>query len=413
MRHDIKSQSISKEQVWHAYLEVRKKGKAAGVDGVTLSAYDQDRTNSLFKLWNRMASGSYFPPAVRRVRIEKQGGGNRPLGIPTVDDRIAQMVVKKHLEPLLEKQFHRNSFGYRPNRKACDAVDQCTTECWKKPWVIDLDIKGFFDNLDHDLLMKALKRHTKESWVILYIERWLKAPIQDGDNTYHPDRGIPQGGVISPLLSNLFLHYAFDLWMEKNFPGIVFERYADDIVIHCITKKQSEYLLSRIRQRLETCKLELHPNKTKIVFCKQSKFKEHDASVSFDFLGFTYKPRKMKNRKLGGIFLGYGPGISSRASKKINRELRQMTLHKKVRYELSDLAKLLAPKLRGWIQYFGRINLHSLRWLMFRVNDRLARWARKRYKRYKESWKRARLWLKDVYRNFPNLFIHWQYGFKP
>ena len=414
MKQDTKSQPVSKQQVWQAYCQVRGNGKAAGVDGVSLKAYEEGKVNSLYKLWNRMASGSYFPPPVRKVMIPKPGGGERPLGIPTVSDRVAQMVVKNALEPKLEPHFHRNSFGYRPSRKAYEAVQQCKEQCWKKPWVIDLDIKGFFDNLDHERLIKALRKHTQEKWILLYIERWLKAPIQQEDGQLvKPTRGTPQGGVISPLLANLFLHYAFDQWMEIHFPEIVFERYADDIVVHCVTLKQAEYLLSQISKRLKSSKLEIHPDKTKIVYCKQTDRKGGYEQVKFDFLGFTFKPRKAKNRKVGGLFIGFGPGISSKAMKKINGELRQLTIHRRIGMEIQDVAKMLEPKLRGWMQYYGRINLNSLRWLMFKVNDRIARWVRKRYKRFKYSWFKARTWLKSVYGSYPNLFVHWQYGFKP
>ena len=308
MRGNTRVFPITEEQVWSAYLEVRKHGKSAGVDELTLKDYAADRSNQLYKVWNRMSSGSYMPPAVRRVEIPKSDGNKRKLGIPTINDRVAQTVVKNYLEPQLEPIFHENSFGYRPGKNAHQAVRQAAEQSRKKAWVLDLDIEGFFDNLDHDLMMQALRKHTTERWVLLYIERWLKAPIEHKDGKLEtPMKGSPQGGVISPLLSNLYLHYAFDKWMSIHYGATVFERYADDIIVHCTTKPEAEHLLEAIRERFGQCGLSLHPVKTKIVYCKNSNRRDKHEEVSYDFVGFRFKPRKAKNRSTGEIFTDFGP----------------------------------------------------------------------------------------------------------
>lgn len=410
---NTKTQPITKEQVWDAYCQVRKNGDSGGVDKLTLKDYEAVKSKELYKVWNRMASGSYFPSPVRRMEIPKEGGKTRKLGIPTVNDRVAQMVVRHYLEPRLERIFHKHSFGYRPGRNAHMAVKQVKAECWKKSWVIDLDIEGFFDNLDHELLMRALRRHVEESWVLLYVERWLKAPIDLGEGRLkYPEKGSPQGGVISPLLSNLFLHYAFDRWMEINYPSITFERYADDIIVHCETIKQAEWLLVQIGKRLQSCNLQLHPEKTKIAYCKQSGRGASYERVTFDFLGFTFKPKKARKRT-GELFLGFGPVISVRSVTRITAELKHLGLHRRTRHELTTLAEILDPKLRGWFNYYGRIDKWTFSLVMFKLNERLIKWACKRFKRFKRSTLRARKWLVGVYNDFPNLFYHWQLGFRP
>jgi len=413
---NTKSVPITTEQVWEAYQEVRKHGKSAGVDEQTMKDFEAVKQAQLYKVWNRMASGSYFPPPVRRHEIPKPDGKKRKLGIPTVGDRVAQAVVKGYLEPQIDKHFHKNSFGYRPNRNAQQAIEQATRQCYEKAWVIDLDIKGFFDNLDHELVMKAVRKHTEEKWVLMYIERWLKAPIEHEDGTLeYPTKGSPQGGVISPLLANLYLHYTFDLWIDINFPGVEFERYADDIIIHCSSKRQAEDQLHKIRERFLQCRLELHPEKTKIVYCKSSGRKEKHGHVSFDFLGLTFKPKKAMNQKTGKVFTSFGPAkISKKSTKKIIDTIRQKKLYRKMTTDLSELAKEMREHLQGWINtYFGRFNLYFLRPTMRYLNDRLTSWACKRHKRFKKSMQRARKWLREVYNDYPNLFVHWKYGFKP
>lgn len=415
MWENTKSQPIREEQVWSAYQEVRKHGKTSGVDELTLKDYEEVRSRELYKVWNRMSSGSYFPPAVRRVEIPKGNGKKRKLGIPTVSDRVAQTVVKNYLEPLLEAHFHKNSFGYRPGRNAHQAIDQATEQCYKKAWVLDLDIENFFDELSHEKLMLALQRHVKEKWVLMYIERWLKAPVEDADGKQeHPKKGTPQGGVVSPILSNLYLHYVFDKWMSINYSGIEFERYADDIIVHCESREEAEELLTTIKERMGQCGLRLHPEKTKIVHCKTTYRKGKHEHESFDFLGITFKPKKAKNRKTGKIFTSFGPSkISKKSTRKIIEIIRSKKLQRKMTTELPDLAKEVADHVRGWINYYGRLKMSYLREVMQNLNAQLIKWATKRYKSLNKSERQGRQWLQEICHDYPNLFVHWKYGFKP
>jgi len=415
-KENTKSVPITTEQVWAAYQEVRTHGKAAGVDELTLKDYDLVKSKELYKVWNRMASGSYFPAPVRRKEIPKSDGKKRKLGIPTVSDRVAQTVVKSYLEPQLEPHFHKNSFAYRPNRNGQQAIEQATHQCYEKAWVLDLDIEGFFDNLDHELVMRALQKHTTEKWVLMYIERWLKAPIEHEDGSWeYPTKGSPQGGVVSPLLSNLYLHYTFDKWMSIWYSGIEFERYADDIIVHCWTKEEAEQLLVAIKERFEQCGLRLHPEKTKIVYCKNSNREGNHENVSFDFLGLTFKPKKSKNLKTGKIFTGFGPAkISKKSTKKIMDTIRSKKLHRRMNSDLVDLAQEMTDHLHGWINsYYGRVKLQLLGPMMQNLNYRLVSWACNRHKRFGGSLWQARLWLREIHRDYPNMFVHWKYGFQP
>lgn len=409
-----KSQPVTKVMVWNAYQKVKANGGSAGIDGVSIAKFDEDLPGNLYKLWNRLASGSYFPPPVKRVEIPKAGGKLRTLGIPTVADRIAQMVVKDHLEPKIEPHFHQNSFGYRPGRSAHMALAQARTNCWKMKWVIDLDIQSFFDELDHELLMKALQRHTGEKWVLMYVERWLKAPmatVKGGEMAR--DKGTPQGGVISPLLANLFLHYTFDLWMQIHFPLLPFERYADDLVVHCRTKAEAYEVFAKIEARLNACKLRAHPDKTRIVYCKNSDCKDAHSEIAFDFLGFTFRPRRCRRRDTGKLFLGYTPAASRKSMKKMNQKIREMELHRATGHTLKELADLLNPSLRGWLAYFTKFTPSALSGLLFQLNKRLVKWVRKKYKRFRHSEKKALRWLAKLADRFPKLFAHWESGFKP
>ncbi len=308
---ETKSFEIPRQWVYDAWLDVRANKGAAGVDGISISDFEADLKNNLYKIWNRMSSGSYFPPPVMRVTIPKASGGERHLGVPTVADRIAQTVVKRVLEPELERIFHPDSYGYRPGKSAHDALAQTRQRCWQYDWIIDLDVKGFFDNIDHELMMKAVRKHTDSPWMLLYIERWLKVGMmEEGGSVEKRDKGTPQGGVISPLLANLFLHYAFDVWMKRNHPSIVFERYADDIIVHCQSQREAEELLEAIKERMEAVQLELHPDKTKIVYCKDARRTGDHEHVKFDFLGYTFRPRKIKTRQ-GKYSVGFTPAISN------------------------------------------------------------------------------------------------------
>ena len=268
---------ISKRVVVTAFEKVREKKGAPGIDGVTVEQFGQDRKNNLYKLWNRMSSGSYFPSPVRMVEIPKDAGrGTRILGVPTVADRTAQTVAVAYLEPLVEPVFHPDSYGYRPGRSPLDAVAACRARCFTHGWVLDLDIEGFFDNLDHDLILKAVAHHTSEKWILMYVQRWLAAPLAQPDGSLTArDRGSPQGASISPLLANLFMHYAFDTWMAREFPDVPFERFVDDVIVHCVSRQQAARLREAIAERLAECGgLRLHPTKTRIVCVPRAQERE-------------------------------------------------------------------------------------------------------------------------------------------
>lgn len=403
----MKSFEISKQTVWDSYLKVKRNQGAAGVDHQSIAKFEEDLKNNLYKIWNRMSSGSYFPPPVLRVEIPKGDGGMRSLGIPTVADRIAQMVVKNQIEPELEKVFHSDSYGYRPKRSARQAVSRARQRCWKQDWVIDLDIKGFFDNIPHDLMMRAVRKHTNESWVLLYVERWLKAPVQlKSGETEARTKGTPQGGVISPLLANLFLHYAFDYWMQSNYPSNPFERYADDSVVHCDTKAQAKELKSAIAKRMEQCGLELHPEKTKIVYCKDANRTEDYALHSFDFLGFCFRPRLSRN-KYGQYFVNFSPAIAPKAKKGIFAKIRQWCLHRRSDLSLTEITHKINPVVRGWIEYYGAFCESELIFLVHHLDKLIYRWVIRKYKKHGSNFKRAEKWVKRIKCKSPNLFVHW------
>lgn len=398
---------IPKQEVWKAYKRVKSNQGAAGVDGQSIAQFGKDLVNNLYKLWNRLSSGSYFPCPVRRVEIDKSGGGKRPLGIPTVADRIAQMVVKRCLEPILEKVFHPNSYGYRPRKSAHDAVSWARQQCWRFDWVLDIDIRGFFDNIDHDLMMRAVRKHSDCPWVLLYIERWLKAPVQFDDGTLeNREKGTPQGGVISPLLANLFLHYAFDVWMSRNYSSVPFERYADDAVCHCESEAQAQQLRRDLERRFTECGLELHPQKTKVVYCKDDARCGVYPNEQFDFLGFTFRARRSKNR-WGKYFVNFSPAVSNSATKSMRQTLRSRGLHNRSDRSIDDLARMLNPMIRGWVNYYGRFYKSALYPTLQHINRILARWASRKYKRMRRHRKRARHWLGRLARRQPGLFAHW------
>jgi group II intron reverse transcriptase/maturase len=401
--------SIAKQEVWGAYKRVKVNRGAAGIDRQTVEEFEKDLSNNLYKLWNRMSSGSYFPAPVRRVEIPKPDGRKRPLGIPTVADRVAQMVVKQYLEPILEPHFHRDSYGYRPGKSALQAVGEARKRCWKYHWVLDLDIRSFFDTIDHKLLMRAVRKHTDCKWVLLYIERWLEAPVQMPDGTLEDRRkGIPQGGVISPLLANLFLHYALDKWMERHFPEIPFERYADDVICHCISEKQAKYLLDTIRCRLAECRLELNMQKTKIVFCKDSYRNGSYANESFDFLGFTFRPRLSKSRN-GRYFVNFSPAVSNTATKAIRQEIRSWNLHRRTDKSLEDFARMFNPIIRGWINYYGSYYKSALYQTLWHLDRIISRWAGRKYKRLRGRQRKAQRWLRRIRNRQSWLFAHWRF----
>lgn len=399
---------IPKRVVWEAYQRVRANRGAAGVDDQSIETFDRDVKNNLFKLWNRLSSGSYFPPPVKRVAIKKRQGGSRPLGIPTVSDRIAQGVVKAYLEPELERHFHPNSYGYRPGKSALEAVGMARQRCWRHDWVLDLDIQAFFDTIPHDLLLRAVRKHTDCTWVLLYIERWLTAPVQLENGTLEPrEKGTPQGSVISPLLANLFLHYVFDRWMTKHHPEIPFERYADDAVCHCSSELQAQKLQAELEQRFAQCGLMLHPGKTQIVYCKDNQRRGSHSNQKFDYLGYTFRPRLAMNR-WGKTFVNFSPGIANRAAQAIRQTMRDWQLDCRIDKRIDDLAKMFNPIIRGWINYYGRYHKSALSRALMHLDLRLARWAMSKYRRLRGHRRRARYWVQDVRRREPALFAHWR-----
>lgn len=402
-----KSWSIPKRLVWEAYKRVKANRGAAGVDDQSIEEFEADLKNNLYKLWNRMSSGSYFPPPVKRVQIAKRDGGKRPLGIPTISDRIAQGVVKGYLEPELEKHFHPDSYGYRPGKSALDAVGAARQRCWQHAWVLDLDIRAFFDSISHELLLRAVRKHTDCAWVLLYIERWLKAPVQLEDGTLEPrTKGSPQGSVVSPLLANLFLHWTFDRWMDKHHPGTPFERFADDILCHCDTEHQARNLKEELEKRFADCGLELHPGKTRIVYCKDDDRRGRYPHEKFDYLGYTFRARRSKNR-FGKFFVNFSPGVSDAATKAIREEIRDWQLRCRVDRWIDDLARMFNPIIRGWINYYGRYYKSALYPTLRHLDRRLAHWAMAKYKRLRRHRRRAGHWIREVVSRDPKLFAHW------
>ena len=418
-----KSQPITPEMVEAAYRKVKSNGGAAGVDGKDMSYMEAHKSEELYKLWNRMASGSYFPQEVRAVDIPKADGKYRRLGIPTILDRVAQQVVLSVMEPVMDPIFHIDSYRYRPNRSAHEALERCQQRCHEYRWVIDMDIKGFFDNIDHGLMMQVVRHYFSEPWILMYVERWLKVAIRLPDGSVlERDKGTPQGGVISPLLANMFLHVVFDAWMEKHYANtkygtIRWERYADDIIVHCKNETEARYIRNRIRERLAACKLELHPEKTKIVYCKQSNRRgKYEKHISFDFLGFTFRPDRVYQRDeegKGSLWVGYATSISRKAKKRLVQQIMKWKIHRATGAELEDIALQKASIIRGWIYYYGRFRLYCMRTVFRALNIRLIRWVMNKYKRFRRRWSQARAYLVDIYKAYPNLFEHWKYGFTP
>jgi len=412
-----KTQPIEGLQVWEAFKQVRAGGKSPGVDGITIETVERNPRKYLYPVWTRMASGSYFPKPVRQAMIPKTDGTKRTLGIPTVVDRVAQMVVTKKLEKLVDKHFSACSFGYRPEISAHDAIERCRINCLRHSWAIDLDIKGFFDNIDHELMMQAVKRFTQERYILLYVERWLKAPIQlkDGTIKVSEGKGTPQGGVISPLLANIFLHFVFDMWIGQILPKGRFERYADDIIIHCRDFKETTRTLEAITLRLKKYKLELNQSKTKIVYCHNSqkpRIPNVEVYRSFDFLGFTFKPRIVR---VGSIIqMGFTPSISRKSQKRINEECFKLKIHRMTHLTLDKIAEILRSKTRGWINYFGKFRRSDMHGVFRTLNFRLALWVRNKYRRFgRKRISFAYKWLVEVSKHFPTMFVHWEYGFLP
>jgi RNA-directed DNA polymerase len=404
----MKSFTISKQMVWAAFKAVKGNKGAPGVDGQTIEEFEENLENNLYRIWNRLSSGAYFPPPVLRVEIPKRDGGVRKLGIPTVGDRVAQAVVKMYLDPIVERRFHPDSYGYRPGRSAHQAIEQARRRCWKHDWVLDLDIRSFFDSIDHALMLRAVKQFTDCRWVLLYVERWLKADVQlSCGRVEKRHRGTPQGGVASPVLANMFLHLAFDQWMAENFADVPFERYADDVVVHCRSKAQAEFLRDRIARRLQQCGLELHPQKTRVVCCRPHV--PSSEARSFDFLGFTFQPRVARS-KTGKLFTTFGPAISRTAANDVRRTIRRLwRLSQRTGMELNEIASLANPVLRGWINYYGRFRPSALVAVFRTLNLSLRRWVMRKYKRFKGRPRAAMSWLADIAQRDRELFADWKY----
>jgi len=398
---------IAKRAVWEAYQQVKANRGAAGIDEETIAMFEQNLSRNLYKLWNRMSSGSYFPPPVKQVEIPKAKGGTRKLGIPTVSDRIAQTVVKRIIEPILDPIFHEDSYGYRPGKSAKQAVAVTRKRCWQYRWVVEFDIKSAFDQIDHGLLMKAVRSHIKEGWILLYIERWLTAPFEttDGERVAR-QRGTPQGGVVSPILMNLFMHYAFDVWMQRTNPTCPFARYADDAVVHCRNREQAEQVMRSIALRLTECGLTMHPEKSRIVYCKSSGRNASYPYVQFTFLGFTFRPRKAINSQ-GRRFTGFMPGVSADALKRMRKEVRGWHIHRRTATTLAALAKQYNPVLRGWWNYFGEFYSSAMHSFAMYLDGKLMQWARRKYKTLERREQASVQWLIKMKNSFPQMFFYW------
>lgn len=398
---------ISKRAVWEAWEKVRANKGAPGVDGKTIAEFETDLKGNLYKVWNRMSSGSYFPPPVRAVEIPKgHGKGTRLLGVPTVADRVAQTVVAMELEGRVEAIFHPDSYGYRPMRSALDAVASCRRRCWATDWAIDLDIAKFFDSVPWDLMIKAVEANTEVPWVVLYVKRWLQAPLQLPDGSLRVrDRGTPQGSAVSPVLANLFLHYAFDVWMAREFPDVGFERYVDDAVVHCVSEVQAQTVLAALEKRMVEVGLELHPDKTRIVYCKDGKRRGSYEHTEFTFLGYTFRPRGVRT-KTGRMFTGFNPAISKDALKKLGGQVRSWRLHRHTKASVADLADWVNPVVRGWMNYYGAFYRSALYPLLGRINAYLMRWLRNKFKRFRARKKAHEAWVRAVSAR-PRFFAHW------
>ncbi|WP_166299311.1 group II intron reverse transcriptase/maturase [Bradyrhizobium sp. 2S1] len=410
---EAKPYDISKHLVWQAWKQVKANQGAAGVDGVSVAAFEKDLKRNLYKVWNRMSSGTYFPPPVRLVEIPKSDGKSvRKLGIPAVGDRVAQTVAKMVIEKEVEPVFHPDSYGYRPGRSALDAVGKARERCWKFDWVIDLDIKSFFDTIPWDLMEKAVAHHVELGWVRLYVRRWLQATVERKDGTRDErTRGTPQGSVVSPVLSNLFMHYCFDAWMQRTFSHLRFERFADDAIVHCWSEEEAKAVLGAIRNRLAECGLELHPEKTRIVYCKDNNRSGGYEQITFDFLGYTFRPRKARDSK-GEKFVSFAPAISRKAAKGIRQAIREWRVTSRSNQTLEDLAKLIDPVARGWLNYYGRF-YRSECVNVLHVNMVLTRWVMGKYKRFKRRKTAAISWLGRLAKRAPSLLYLWKVGIRP
>lgn len=405
-----KPYEIPKIIVLEAYKRVKRNKGSAGIDGIDFEDFEENFKDNLYKIWNRMSSGSYFPSPVLAVEIPKKDGGKRRLGIPTISDRVAQMVAKIYIENKVEPIFHQDSYGYRPGKSALDAVGKARERTWKYDYVLELDIKGLFDNIDHELLMKAIEKHVEEKWIKLYIVRWLETPFKTIDgNIIERKSGTPQGGVISPVLANLFMHYAFDTWMDRNYPNCPFERYADDAIVHCKTLKETEEVRKSLERRMEEVKLELHPEKAQIAYCKDKDRLRDYPITEFDFLGYTFKAMyiKCKDGKMRNNFLCY---VSKKSGKSFRDKIKSLELHKRTGITLQMVSEILNPLVRGWINYFSKYNPSPMKYTLYVIEERIIKWAMCKFKHFRGRKNRAKNWLSQVKKREPDLFAHWKLG---
>jgi group II intron reverse transcriptase/maturase len=404
---ESKQYEIPKRMVIDAYKRVKANKGSAGIDGIDFEVFEKKLNNNLYKIWNHMSSGCYFPSPVLSVEIPKKSGGVRRLGIPTIVDRIAQMIARMYIEPAVEPMFCEDSYGYRPNMSALDAIAMTRKRCWGYDYVVELDVKGLFDNIDHELLMKVVQRHIKEKWVCLYISRWLKTPFVTSEGQMiERNSGTPQGGVISPVLANMFLHYVFDMWMKRNFPQAPFERYADDAVVHCRSKEEAVFIKEKLSKRFEECKLDLHPVKTRIVYCKDKDRKNEEELNEFDFLGYTFKAVYIKCRD-GKFRHNFIASVSKISSKAFRTKIREMEVHKRTGCKIETIAEILNPMIRGWMNYFGKFNPSAMRGTLECIERRLVKWAMCKFKNFRGRRRRAEKWLCTVRKREPKLFSHW------
>ena len=409
-----KAFQISQNEVLNAYKAVKANKGAGGVDGIELQEFDRDWKNRLYVLWNRMSSGSYYPKPVRGVEIPKKNGKKRLLGIPTIEDRVAQMVLRNRLEPMLEPMFHEDSYGYRPDKSALDAIATARSRCFRMKWVIEFDIVGLFDNINHEKMLDLIRKHCQEKWILMYIGRCLKAPILMPDKTLKErNAGTPQGGVISPVLANLFMHYAFDSWMAGKFPKCPWERYADDGIIHCVTQKQAEFVLDMLKEQMKRYGLTIHPEKSKIVFCRRNNEPVPErVETSFVFLGYCFRPRLVKSAQ-GIYFMGFTPAVSVEAARSFREKVR-VTIGKAATTDMIILSQMLNPVIRGWMNYFCKFTpSEAFRKGINYVNQKLVRWIRKIKKKVKRSYRKAQILLKRIALSNPKMFYQWQAGYMP
>lgn len=405
--------NISKQLVVQAWELVKANAGSAGVDQQSIEDFEKNLKDNLYRIWNRMSSGSYFPPPVKAVPIPKKSGGVRILNVPTVSDRVAQTIVTLIFEPMVEPHFLPDSYGYRPNKSALEAVGITRQRCWQYDWVLEFDIVGLFDNIPRDLLMKAVQKHTDCAWVLLYLERWLTAPVQMPDGSkVERMLGTAQGGVVSPVLSNLFLHYAFDKWMQLHYPAMAWCRYADDGLVHCKTEQQAKVLLEVLTKRFAECGLQLHPDKTRIVYCKDSKRRKKHSLISFDFLGYTFRPRAAKNSKSNKLFTSFSPAVSNKAKQSIRDRTRQHKWHLRSELSLEEIADRFNPVIQGWINYYGRYNRTELHSIGRYINAVLVKWAMRKYKKLRTSFVNSAHYIERTVKHQPKLFAHWRVGMK-